>query len=319
MNHSQKQTPHTSKGNNNDRSTIHKYSTFLNYHPAVLSNIIYNMSLTPSQSVTNNAIRTLTQSTDGESISGFKPLVQIIELKNNKKRCDMNVIISDGQYYIQAIVLDDGITENNIIRIDDYWMDTEDGMPICNILSYHIIDTNIMETIGSPVNICSLLIQLERERDSLESQLETERKSSCLLTLILEERIIEELNDINAQEERLTEEEERLKKKKQSLQALIEEIPESASHARDRLTNIVSSTATTTTISSNVSSSPATAANCVICQVAASSQAIIPCGHYCLCDDCVTILTIVPFESKKCPLCRKRIQSCLKIYQSKSS
>ena len=76
------------------------------------------MSLTPSQSVTNNAIRTLTQSTDGESISGFKPLVQIIELKNNKKRCDMNVIISDGQYYIQAIVLDDGITENNIIRID---------------------------------------------------------------------------------------------------------------------------------------------------------------------------------------------------------
>ena len=262
MNHSQKQTPHTSKGNNNDRSTIHKYSTFLHYHPAVLSNIIYNMSLTPSQSVTNNAIRTLTQSTDGESISGFKPLVQIIELKNNKKRCDMNVIISDGQYYIQAIVLDDRITENNIIRIDDYWMDTEDGMPICNILSYHIIDTNIMETIGSPVNICSLLIQLERERDSLESQLETERESSCLLTFILEERITEELKDINAQEERLMEEKERLKKKKQSLQALIEEIPESASHARDRLTYIINNMATVfTTNSSNMSSSPATAAN----------------------------------------------------------
>ena len=276
------------------------------------------MSLTPSQSVTNNAIRTLTQSTDGESISGFKPLVQIIELENIKKRCDYSVIISDGQYYVQGILypnlneIDDGITVNNIIRINDYRMDTEDGMPVCIILSFHIIDTNIMETIGSPVNFCSLLIQLERERDSLQSQLETERESSCLLTLILEEHIIEELNDINAQEERLTEEEERLKKKKQSLQALIEEIPESASHARDRLTNIVSSTATTTTISSNMSSSPATAANCVICQVAASSQAIIPCGHYCLCDDCATTLTVGLSESQLCPLCRTRIQSCIR-------
>ena len=280
------------------------------------------MSLTPSLSVTNNAIRTLTQSTDGESISGFKPLVQIIELKNIKKRCDWSVIISDGQYYVQGIVypnsngLDDEIRVNNIIQINNYRKDTENGMPICIILSYHIIDTNIMETIGSPVNICSLLIQLEGERDSLQIELEKERKSSCLLTLILEERITEELKDINAQEERLTEEEERLKNKKRSLQALIEEIP---SHARDRLSYLISSTATTTTISSNMSASPATAANCVICQVTASSQAIIPCGHYCLCDDCATTLTDGPSESQVYPLCRTRIQSCLKIYQSNSS
>ena len=300
MNHSQKQTPRTSKGNNNDRSTIHKYSTFLHHPPAVLSNIIYNMSLTPNQNVTNNAIRTLILSSVGESISGFQPLVQIIELKNNKERCDMIVIISDGQYCIQGMVypnlkneIDDGITVNNIIQINDYKMDrmdTEDGMPICNILSYHIIDTNITETIGSPVKSHWPTIiyssQLEREREDSERQREAEKDGAALVA----------------------------EAGKDGAALVLVQVRE-----RQQCVDNTTNTATTSTISSNMSSSPATAANCVICQVAASSQAIIPCGHYCLCDDCATILTIVPFESKKCPLCRKRIQSCLKIYQSKSS
>ena len=292
------------------RSTIHKYSTFLHHHPAVLSNIIYNMSLTPNQNVTNNAIRTLILSSVGESISGFQPLVQIIELKNNKERCDMIVIISDGQYCIQGMVyphlngIDDGITVNNIIQINDYRMDrmdTEDGMPICNILSYHIIDTNITETIGSPVKSHWPTIiyssQLEREREDSERQREAEKDGAAL--------VAEAEKDAAA----LVAEAE-----KEAAALVLVQVRE-----RQQRVDNTTNTATTSTISSNMSSSPATAANCVICQVAASSQAIIPCGHYCLCDDCATILTIVPFESKKCPLCRKRIQSCLKIYQSKSS
>ena len=291
------------------------------------------MSLTPNQNVTNNAIRTLILSSVGESISGFQPLVQIIELKNNKERCDMIVIISDGQYCIQGMVypnlkneIDDGITVNNIIQINDYKMDrmdTEDGMPICNILSYHIIDTNITETIGSPVKSHWPTIiyssQLEREREDSERQREAEKEGAALVAEAGKEgaALVAE-----ADKEAFM----LVAKAEKDAAALVAEAEKEAAalvlvQVRERQQRVdnTTNTATTSTISSNMSSSPATAANCVICQVAASSQAIIPCGHYCLCDDCATILTIVPFESKKCPLCRKRIQSCLKIYQSKSS
>lgn len=132
-----------------------------------------------------------------------------------------------------------------------------------------------------------------------------------------DEGIIEELNDISEQGKRMKEKVERLKKKKRSLQASIERIPSQETRARITyagydfgLLGNTSRTATTqTTTTSQTSSSPATD-NCVICCTLPSSQAIIPCGHRCLCDDCATTLT------GKCPLCRTSIQSFLKIFPS---
>ena len=114
--------------------------------------------------------------------------------------------------------------------------------------------------------------------------------------------------------------EKRLEKKRNSLRATIEKIPpqaragiDSSGFSINDITSDLDDAITTT--NSNTSSSPATA-NCVICQVAPSSQAIIPCGHCCLCDECATTLIVGPPQTRFCPLCRTRIQSCLKIFLS---
>ena len=167
--------------------------------------------------------------------------------------------------------------------------------------------------------------QQQREAAEREAREEKERASASRLTALLEERIIEELKDISIQKECLKKnfktmkkQEEHLEKKKGSLQASIAQLPPQARNrigdAGYDLANILWSPAITTT-TNNASSSPAMA-NCVICQVAPSSQAIIPCGHICLCDDCATTLTDGPPQSRLCPLCRTRIQSCLQIYLS---
>ena len=236
----------------------------------------------------------------------------------------MIVIISDGQYYIQGMVypnlndIDDGIIVNDIIRIKDYRMESQDGMPICNILSYQIFDTNIKETIGSPVNISSLLIQLETEREDLERQREAERedlerqREALVAEANADAAMLLLVAETNADAATLVTE------ANQMLDAaalvLVQEQRVSAEREETERAN-----SSRLSISSNMSSSLASVDNCVICQVTASSQAIIPCGHYCLCDDCATTLTIGPSESKLCPLCRTPIQSYLKIYQSKSS
>lgn len=50
---------------------------------------------------------------------------------------------------------------------------------------------------------------------------------------------------------------------------------------------------------------------CVICHDGEVEQALIPCGHHCLCDGCSTHLMSV---ARKCPLCREPVHSTLKIY-----
>ena len=50
---------------------------------------------------------------------------------------------------------------------------------------------------------------------------------------------------------------------------------------------------------------------CVICLAALSQYAIIPCGHLCLCEDCAQMSTT---SLDKCPICREKIVSKLRIY-----
>lgn len=47
---------------------------------------------------------------------------------------------------------------------------------------------------------------------------------------------------------------------------------------------------------------------CVICMARSFTHALIPCGHYCLCETCA----MVPMDT--CPLCRTDIQGTLRIY-----
>ncbi|EKX42359.1 hypothetical protein GUITHDRAFT_73992 [Guillardia theta CCMP2712] len=46
---------------------------------------------------------------------------------------------------------------------------------------------------------------------------------------------------------------------------------------------------------------------CVICLEAPSKFALMPCGHLCLCGNCVGTVT-------RCPLCRKELQGFLAVY-----
>jgi len=45
--------------------------------------------------------------------------------------------------------------------------------------------------------------------------------------------------------------------------------------------------------------------DCVICMDNPHNVVIVPCGHYCLCNDCALILEKT---SKKCPMCRGHIE-----------
>ena len=58
---------------------------------------------------------------------------------------------------------------------------------------------------------------------------------------------------------------------------------------------------------------------CTICdkQLTYPLKCLIPCGHACLCSDCIaTIFTISSTNdnAKRCPLCRKDIENTIKVY-----
>ncbi|XP_010492948.1 PREDICTED: probable E3 ubiquitin-protein ligase LUL3 [Camelina sativa] len=49
---------------------------------------------------------------------------------------------------------------------------------------------------------------------------------------------------------------------------------------------------------------------CVICLTEPKDTAVMPCRHLCLCSDCAKEL---PFQSNKCPICRKPIERLVKM------
>ena len=112
--------------------------------------------------LTENAVQILTQN-GGGSVHGFHPTLQVINMKNVKKKCDdtdrYRVILSDGHHFCQGCFLSNlnelanMIVTNNIIRINDYCIHSIKGHLVCAIFSCDIIDSNMTETIGSPVNV----------------------------------------------------------------------------------------------------------------------------------------------------------------------
>ena len=112
--------------------------------------------------LTENAVQILTQN-GGGSVHGFHPSLQVINMKNVKKKCDdtdrYRVILSDGHHFCQGCFvsnlneLANRIVTNNIIRINEYCINSIKGHLVCGIFSCDIIDSNMTETIGSPVNV----------------------------------------------------------------------------------------------------------------------------------------------------------------------
>lgn len=54
------------------------------------------------------------------------------------------------------------------------------------------------------------------------------------------------------------------------------------------------------------------AKECTVCQENPSTHAFIPCGHRCVCEDCKEEVR----NSKKCPMCRAKIQDTLQIFDA---
>jgi len=50
---------------------------------------------------------------------------------------------------------------------------------------------------------------------------------------------------------------------------------------------------------------------CVICMEAPRSHAMVPCGHRCVCADCVPNVFQDP---PRCPVCRTEVSSCMQIF-----
>jgi len=60
---------------------------------------------------------------------------------------------------------------------------------------------------------------------------------------------------------------------------------------------------------SNNTTDTDTGMECIICLDESRKYALLPCGHFCLCENCVARV-----PNNKCPVCRNEIQDILRIY-----
>lgn len=60
------------------------------------------------------------------------------------------------------------------------------------------------------------------------------------------------------------------------------------------------------------SSALATAGECVVCIRAPKTHAFVPCGHLCVCQQCVPMMMI----KKRCPICRQKATQVIKVFFS---
>jgi len=52
---------------------------------------------------------------------------------------------------------------------------------------------------------------------------------------------------------------------------------------------------------------------CFVCRKVDATNAVLPCGHKCLCEKCASIIVSWPPQTRLCPICRKPLQSTLKV------
>lgn len=53
---------------------------------------------------------------------------------------------------------------------------------------------------------------------------------------------------------------------------------------------------------------------CTICINAESTHLFIPCGHFCICEDCASQIMQDSDNVKMCPICKAQISSVHKVY-----
>jgi hypothetical protein len=162
-------------------------------------------------------------------------------------------------------------------------------------------------------------LRQQEEETSYRQQAEREAVARQEMEACLEKQLLEEAQSISDLESLLN-------NRKRSLQQMIVTLPP---ERRPRLREILSDAAvsnsnsetTTTTIEENTNNTPhaavtrSTVAGCVVCHDANAERAMVPCGHFCLCDDCSETLWTQD-GAKLCPLCRVPIQRSLKIFRS---
>jgi len=50
---------------------------------------------------------------------------------------------------------------------------------------------------------------------------------------------------------------------------------------------------------------------CKVCYSGKNEQALLPCGHFCICNSCIEIIMS---DTQKCPICKVLIENTLKVY-----
>eukprot|EP00956_Cyclotella_meneghiniana_P017252 scaffold27887_cov64-Cyclotella_meneghiniana.AAC.11 len=125
----------------------------------------------------------------------------------------------------------------------------------------------------------------EREREAAETHAVTR---ISVLEAKLEDRLKEEHKDIKDMEAILN-------RKKQSFRVTLDSMPP---ETRSRIISEEDELGTDSNSGANL---------CVICNDTPLVYAIVPCGHFCLCEECSTPCNV-------CPLCRGNKDSVLKIY-----
>ena len=87
--------------------------------------------------------------------------------------------------------------------------------------------------------------------------------------------------------------------------------PESSSESPE----VVSNTTVEAAPESRTSESADAGTSCVVCLSEAPTHAFVPCGHRCVCGDCEGLFASGGRRAA-CPLCRKEVRACIKIFLS---
>jgi hypothetical protein len=149
------------------------------------------------------------------------------------------------------------------------------------------------------LRIQTLMAELQKERkeiDSLEQNMQ-QRKKNVLQEELKIQTLIAELQEERKEIDNL---EQQIQQRKKDVLLRLESLPPGREGGLS--TGWVSSVPS------------AQVSDCVICHDNEAVQAIVPCGHHCLCDSCAT--QIMSHVLKSCPLCREEIQMTIKIYRS---
>ena len=148
------------------------------------------------------------------------------------------------------------------------------------------------------------------EIERLKKELKAEAARADSLEDWLYEQLTHEIVSIREEQVAMQSYEARMQSRIQALETAIQSLPEDerSNKLRDKFGE---------TLAAYQYTEPKADCRCIVCHDRPVALAVIPCGHFCLCDHCVKLVEAKSEVKKQCPVCRGQLLSTVKIYTTK--